>query len=104
MLFLVIPPLFGFGLSLFLANLLNEYSSIFTSLFPCCDPVKWMAPESIRNKTYTTLSDVWSFGIVMWEIASFGMEPYHALSHADAARCIFQKKKLNIPDGCPSRL
>ncbi len=66
--------------------------------------VKWMAPESIRDKVYTTHSDVWSFGIVMWEIASLGQEPYHALSPVDAARCIFQKKKLDIPNGCPSRL
>jgi len=40
-------------------------------------PVRWTAPEAIQFKKFTTASDVWSYGIVLWEIISFGERPYH---------------------------
>lgn len=39
-------------------------------------PIKWMAPESIRYSIYSTRSDIWSFGVVLWELFSLGMEPF----------------------------
>ena len=44
-------------------------------------PVKWTAPEALHYKKYSTASDVWSFGMVMYEIWSLGMKPYHNLTN-----------------------
>ena len=43
-------------------------------------PVKWMSPEAIFDSIYTTESDVWSFGILLWEIVALGDTPYKNLS------------------------
>lgn len=44
-------------------------------------PVRWLAPESIVEGLFTSKGDVWSFGVVMWEIITYGERPYGALSN-----------------------
>ena len=46
-------------------------------------PVKWTAPEALNYKKYSTASDVWSFGIVMYEIWAVGMKPYQGMTNAE---------------------
>ena len=45
-------------------------------------PVKWTAPEALGYKRYSTASDVWSFGIVLYEIWTLGIKPYHSMTNA----------------------
>ena len=40
-------------------------------------PVRWMSPESVKYGRFTTESDVWAYGVVLWEIFSFGKQPYY---------------------------
>ena len=46
-------------------------------------PVKWTAPEALSYRKYSTASDVWSFGVVMYEIWALGIKPYHEMSNAE---------------------
>ena len=44
-------------------------------------PVKWTAPEALNYFMYTTLSDIWSFGVLLWETFSYGNTPYPGLTN-----------------------
>eukprot|EP01114_Cavostelium_apophysatum_P012508 TRINITY_DN2812_c0_g1_i4.p1 TRINITY_DN2812_c0_g1~~TRINITY_DN2812_c0_g1_i4.p1 ORF type:complete len:1716 (+),score=368.48 TRINITY_DN2812_c0_g1_i4:182-5329(+) len=67
-------------------------------------PVKWSAPEVINDRVFTVKSDVWSFGIVMWEILSFGAQPYGWMQMHEALTEIPKGARLPKPDNCPDEL
>ncbi|KAM4676546.1 tyrosine-protein kinase CSK [Discoglossus pictus] len=64
-------------------------------------PVKWTAPEALREKLFSTKSDVWSFGILLWEIYSFGRVPYPRIALKDVVPRVEKGYKMDAPDGCP---
>ncbi|XP_073435645.1 tyrosine-protein kinase CSK isoform X1 [Dendrobates tinctorius] len=65
-------------------------------------PVKWTSPEALREKNFSTKSDVWSFGILLWEIYSFGRVPYPRIALKDVVPRVEKGYKMDAPDGCPA--
>lgn len=54
-------------------------------------PIRWTAPEAIAYRKFTSASDVWSFGIVMWEVMAFGERPYWDMSNHEASLNIYKR-------------
>jgi len=65
-------------------------------------PVRWTAPEALRWHRFTPKSDVWSFGVVLWELFTFGEEPYSGLSNREVIAEIKAGRRLEKPQACPS--
>uniref|UniRef100_H2MI39 receptor protein-tyrosine kinase n=1 Tax=Oryzias latipes TaxID=8090 RepID=H2MI39_ORYLA len=64
-------------------------------------PIRWMPPESIMYRRFTTESDVWSLGVVLWEIFTYGKQPWYQLSNNE---CITQGRVLQRPRTCPKEV
>uniref|UniRef100_A0A670YQW7 receptor protein-tyrosine kinase n=1 Tax=Pseudonaja textilis TaxID=8673 RepID=A0A670YQW7_PSETE len=67
-------------------------------------PVKWMALESLKTQKFTTKSDVWSFGVLMWELMTRGASPYPEVDPYDITCYLLQGRRLPQPEYCPDSL
>lgn len=67
-------------------------------------PIKWTAPEALRQKVSTSKSDVWSYGVVMWEIYSFGRAPYPRMNQKDVVERVQKGYRMEKPESCPKDL
>ncbi|XP_055352860.1 fibroblast growth factor receptor homolog 1-like [Paramacrobiotus metropolitanus] len=78
-------------------------------------PVRWMAPETLqadsRSRVFSEKSDVWAFGVVMWEVFSFGSQPYHDVIRKMFSESLVKLKNLlheggrpAIPSGCSATM
>ncbi|XP_064196033.1 ephrin type-A receptor 7 isoform X1 [Anguilla rostrata] len=67
-------------------------------------PVRWTATEAIQYRKFTSSSDVWSYGIVMWEVMSYGERPYWDMSNQDVIKAIEEGYRLPAPMDCPPGL
>ncbi|KAH8863258.1 Focal adhesion kinase 1, partial [Schistosoma japonicum] len=67
-------------------------------------PIKWMAPESLHQRRFSSASDVWMFGVCIWEIMSKGIKPFSNLTNAEAIEQIARGVRLKRPDKCPHDL
>ncbi|CAN9506093.1 unnamed protein product [Ophioblennius macclurei] len=63
-------------------------------------PIKWMALESILQWTYTHQSDVWSYGVTVWELMTFGSKPYDGISASEIALVLERGERLPQPPIC----
>ncbi|KAL1454903.1 hypothetical protein WDU94_009033 [Cyamophila willieti] len=67
-------------------------------------PVRWMAPESLSDGVFTSYSDVWSYGIVLWEMAMLAEQPYQGFSNEEVVQYIISGRtlsSLSMPQRCP---
>ncbi|XP_019801934.1 muscle, skeletal receptor tyrosine-protein kinase isoform X4 [Lagenorhynchus albirostris] len=67
-------------------------------------PIRWMPPESIFYNRYTTESDVWAYGVLLWEIFSYGLQPYYGMAHEEVICYVRDGNILSCPENCPLEL
>nr|XP_025035924.1 insulin receptor-related protein [Pelodiscus sinensis] len=67
-------------------------------------PVRWMSPEALKDGIFNTHSDVWSFGVVLWEIATLAEQPYQGMSNEQVLRFVMDNGVLERPENCPDKL
>uniref|UniRef100_A0A3Q1JWZ8 receptor protein-tyrosine kinase n=1 Tax=Anabas testudineus TaxID=64144 RepID=A0A3Q1JWZ8_ANATE len=67
-------------------------------------PVKWMAIESLQTQKFTTKSDVWSYGILLWELLTRGASPYPNVDPYDITHYLLKGRRLPQPQFCPDDL
>ncbi|XP_072373213.1 ephrin type-A receptor 5-like isoform X5 [Scyliorhinus torazame] len=67
-------------------------------------PIRWTAPEAIAYRKFTSASDVWSYGIVMWEVMSYGERPYWEMTNQDVIKAVEEGYRLPTPMDCPAAL
>uniref|UniRef100_A0ACB8GAB1 Protein-tyrosine kinase 2-beta n=2 Tax=Sphaerodactylus townsendi TaxID=933632 RepID=A0ACB8GAB1_9SAUR len=84
-----------FGLSRYIED--DEYYKASVTRLP----IKWMAPESINFRRFTSASDVWMFAVCMWEILSYGKQPFFWLENKDVIGVLEKGDRLPKPDACP---
>lgn len=64
-------------------------------------PIRWMPLESILYNKYTIESDVWAYGVCIWEIFSFAMQPYYGMTHEEVVKFIKEGNMLSCPENTP---
>uniref|UniRef100_A0A673W440 Tyrosine-protein kinase n=1 Tax=Salmo trutta TaxID=8032 RepID=A0A673W440_SALTR len=64
-------------------------------------PVKWTAPEALKKEKFSTRSDVWSYGVLLWETFSYGRQPYPKMSVKEVKERVEQGYRMEAPEECP---
>lgn len=80
---------------------LDDYQEVYISSNTSLCPLRWMAPESVEHKQFSTASDVWSYGILLWEMFNPTELPYSDLDDVQFAIKVAHGHTLSIPPQCP---
>lgn len=64
-------------------------------------PIRWMPPETILYNKFSTQSDVWSFGVLLWEVFSYAFQPYYGLTHEEVITALRAGRTLDPPEAAP---
>ncbi|CAH2989231.1 unnamed protein product [Chilo suppressalis] len=67
-------------------------------------PIKWYAPESYNYGTFSHASDVWSYGVTLWEMFSYGKQPYGDIRGIEAIQIVENGQRLERPENCPDEI
>nr|XP_020663515.1 tyrosine-protein kinase HCK [Pogona vitticeps]XP_020663516.1 tyrosine-protein kinase HCK [Pogona vitticeps] len=78
----------------------NEYTAREGAKFP----IKWTAPEAINYGSFTIKSDIWSFGVLLTEIITYGRTPYPGMSNQEVMRALERGYRMPRTEGCPEEL
>ncbi|CAF2808048.1 unnamed protein product [Rotaria sp. Silwood2] len=88
-----------------LARIIKEYAGgMYEAKEGTKFPIKWTAPEAALYNRFTTKSDVWSYGILLTELVTFGRTPYPGMTNAEVLRQVDQGYRLPQPPNCPLSL
>ncbi|KFM63995.1 Insulin-like receptor, partial [Stegodyphus mimosarum] len=67
-------------------------------------PVRWMAPECLKDGLFSSQSDIWSYGVVLWEMATLASQPYQGLANEQVLQFVISGGKMSKPENCPEKL
>jgi abelson tyrosine-protein kinase 1 len=81
------------------ANDDNAYTAHIGAKFP----IKWTAPEGLAYNKFSSKSDVWAFGVLLWEIATYGKSPYPGVELANVYHLLDSGYRMDKPNDCPPR-
>ena len=67
-------------------------------------PIRWSAPESLQHSRFSSKSDVWSFGVLLMELITYGSKPYKGLNNLEVITKVASGYRMPCPDNCPEQL
>lgn len=67
-------------------------------------PLRWLSPESAFNGIFTSKSDVWAYGILMWEVMTLGSQPYTGISNVEVLSRLKEGRTPERPHECPDEM
>ena len=105
--FVLLISIFGFVHNWYLLmqeRLSSKYLFLSFIMIPGMLPVRWMSSESLADGLFTPMSDIWSYGVLLYEIITFGSFPFQGLSNTQVMQLIKSGDTLTIPHGISQTL